>query len=91
MALDVKKFGKSDGNDNSTLPQTWAYDAGADALSAVQVAGYFDDLVRILKVGARINLINDAAEHGYVIVLSNDGTTVDTSDVISEASLTDSD
>lgn len=93
MAFNLKKFGKSDCNDNSNLPQAYAYDAGADALSAVQVSGYIDEpsAVRVLKVGTRVNLSNDAGEHGYAIVLSNDGTTVDLSDVVSEAGLTDSD
>ena len=93
MAFDLKKFGKSDCNDNSNLPQTYAYDAGADALSAVQVAGYIDEpsAIRVLKVGTRVNLTNDAGEHGYAVVLSNDGTTVDLSDVVDESALTDSD
>lgn len=93
MAFDITKFGKSDCGDNSNLQQTYSYDAGADALSAVQVSGFIDapGAIRVLKVGTRLNLVNDAGEHGYAIVLSNDGTTVDLSDVVSEAGLTDSD
>lgn len=55
----------------------WFYDAGTDAWSTVDGAEYFNAEVDRLKVGDVIfGVANDVA--GMVMVASNDGTDVDT-------------
>ena len=81
MAFDRDKLAKANTQYNSTLPQRWSYDGGADSAATVDTAEYFNSVVGLLKVGDTIDFTNDAAEHGTMTVLSNDGTDVDTSDL----------
>lgn len=81
MAFDRDKLAKASTQYNSTLPQSWSYDGAADSAATVDTAQYFNAVVDLLKVGDTINFTNDAAEHGTMTVLSNDGTDVDVSDL----------
>ncbi len=81
MAFVRDNFAKSDTQYNSGLPQQWSYKGGADSAATVDTNKYYNEVVDLLKVGDTINFTNDAAEHGTMTVLSNDGTDVDVSDL----------
>lgn len=81
MAFDRDKLAKANTMYNSTLPQRWSYDGGADSAATVDTDKYFNNVVDLLKVGDTIDFTNDSAEHGSMTVLSNDGTDVDVSDL----------
>jgi len=60
----------------------WHYTSG-DALAVIDTAAYFTgDAVGMLRVGDWILIAGASATFGIAIVLSNDGTTVDTSDAV---------
>lgn len=81
MAFVRDKLAKASTQYNSTLPQEWAYDGGADSAATVDTSGYFDSVSDLLKVGDRINFTNDAASHGTLMVLSNSAGVVDVGDL----------
>lgn len=63
----------------------WAYTSTVDTNNEVDTAGFFTgDAVNMLKVGDVIRT-NTATGLGECQVLSNDGTTVDVSDVVALA------
>jgi len=63
-------------------PQVFSYTTpAADAIADVIASGYFNDVADIVKVGDMIYVSDTSVPTGsLVVVLSNTGTVVDTSD-----------
>lgn len=71
------------GSKAGNAPQMWTYQS-ADAIGDIDGAGYFNSAASILKVGDLIYVyssVGGSAAYGFVVVNSNDGTTVDVSSV----------
>jgi accessory colonization factor AcfC len=77
MAYAASGLCRINGDSNGNL---WTYNT-ADAIAAVNTAGYFNDAVNMLKVRDVIIVkdTNIPTTH-FVTVLSNNGTAVDVSD-----------
>ncbi len=98
MAFDIDYFAVSGNAGGSRAPRIWTYKS-QDTLAAMDTAGYFNDAVAHLKIGDKIHAVvvtnldaaNEAvADAGTLVVLTNDGTTVDTSNETA-LTLTDTD
>lgn len=62
-----------------TAPQMWSY-TSADAIATVNNSGYFNGAADLLKVGDLMYIRDSATPTAsFVIVMSNNGTVVDTS------------
>lgn len=71
------------GSKAGNAPQMWTYQS-ADAIGDIDGAGYFNSAASILKVGDLIYVysgVGGSVAFGFVVVNSNDGTTVDVSSV----------
>lgn len=71
------------GSKAGNAPQMWTYQS-ADAIGDIDGAGYFNSAASILKVGDLIYVysgVGGSVAFGFVVVNSNDGTTVDVSNV----------
>lgn len=66
---------------NSDSPTLWTYTTSGDAKAAIDTAGYFNDAADDLTVGDFI-FVNASDGGGIYFVNANDGTTVDTGDVL---------
>lgn len=80
------------GSKAGNAPQMWTYQS-ADAIGDIDGAGYFNSAASILKVGDLIYVysgVGGSPAYGFVVVNSNDGSTVDVSSVTAVGA-TDSD
>lgn len=71
------------GSKAGNAPQMWTYQS-ADAIGDIDGAGYFNSAASILKVGDLVYVysgVGGSVAFGFVVVNSNDGTTVDVSSV----------
>lgn len=88
MALDKSRLTLVGPDGNSHAGRVWKY-MTEDSLADQDTEGYFNDVADLLAVGDEINsvVITDltadpiaVSDAGKLIVLSNDGSTVDVSD-----------
>ena len=63
----------------------WHYKSSGDALNTIDAAGYFNDKVSEINVGDVI-FIYASNGFGITTVVSNDGSAVDTADIVSMTS-----
>lgn len=91
MAYDVTGLQPIGGQAKAgNAPQMWSYST-TDAIATVNTAGYFNSAADLLKVGDLMYVYDsNTPTSTLVVVLSNDGTTVDVSDGTTLA-LTDTD
>lgn len=71
------------GSKAGNAPQMWTYQS-ADAIGEIDGAGYFNSAASILNVGDLIYVysgVGGSVAFGFVVVNSNNGTTVDVSNV----------
>lgn len=71
------------GSKAGNAPQMWTYQS-ADAIGDIDGAGYFNSAASILKVGDLVYVysgVGGSVAFGFVVVNSNNGTTVDVSSV----------
>lgn len=71
------------GSKAGNAPQMWTYQS-ADAIGEIDGAGYFNSAASILNVGDLIYVysgVGGSVAFGFVVVNSNNGTTVDVSSV----------
>lgn len=71
------------GSKAGNAPQMWTYQS-ADAIGDIDGAGYFNSAASILNVGDLIYVysgVGGSVAFGFVVVNSNNGTTVDVSSV----------
>tara|TARA_B100001093_G_scaffold256379_2_gene245192 strand:- start:206 stop:466 length:261 start_codon:yes stop_codon:yes gene_type:complete len=60
----------------------WHYKSAGDALNTIDTAGYFNSKASEINVGDVI-FVNASNGFGIATVVSNDGSTVDTGDIVS--------
>ena len=75
MAFEREEFGKSNTQYNSTKRGEYVYSSADDTLATILGAGYFDELVDLLKVGDEIKVKASDGDQD-LNVDSNDGTTI---------------
>ena len=63
----------------------WNYKSSGDNLNTIDTAGYFNALVNEMNVGEVI-FINASNGFGITTVVSNDGSAIDTADIVSMTS-----
>jgi len=92
MAYSATGLNLVNGSKAGNSPQIWTYQS-ADAIGDIDGAGYFNNAASILKVGDLMYVyssVGGSVAFGFVVVNSNDGSTVDVSSVTAIGS-TDSD
>lgn len=70
MAFDATKLQRL-GPQNSNSPVHWTYSSGADATTAVDLTGFFNDAAGKLKVGDVIFVNPTSGASGFLKVVSN--------------------
>lgn len=71
MALDITKFARVDGPQNSNIPSMFMYHSGADALTTVDGSGYFNGVASKVKVGDLIYVKPTSGSPGLMWVSAN--------------------
>lgn len=61
---------------SNDYPQLYCYNAGADDLSAVSTAAYFNDLLYRVKTGDKVMITTDTSGLSFSATFRNDGTNV---------------
>ena len=83
MAYSATGLNLVNGSKAGNAPQIWTYQS-ADAIGDIDGAGYFNNAASILKVGDLMYVyssVGGSVAFGFVVVNSNDGSTVDVSSV----------
>lgn len=83
MAYSHPNLHRASASANSDAPTMWTYST-SDTIATVVAAGYFNDAAADLSVNDVIYVVSGVGgtpAYGFVVVNSNDGTTVDVTDV----------
>lgn len=89
MAFDIKQFRQQSGHDLSGGHRMFTYVSTADALAAIDTAGYFNAAAGLLAVGDWI-FVNAASNTGGIMrVVSNASGVVDVTDAVAVNTDTD--
>lgn len=86
MSFDASKLARV-GPQNSNAPTLWTYASGADAITAVDASGYFNDAADRLQVGDIIFVVPDSLPAGILTVNANSSGVVDTVNGLSLGSI----